>query len=257
MTPPNHSEPVVKVGSGKVYALFVWIVPLILVFIAGILLGYFYLLPRYFNVENTDTGAADIEALHQQIETIKEKNTKLVAALALTRRSAEIDAGAGKELLITLSDREKEMRELREELNFLKSMVSPEGAKAGIKIRGFVLRALDKPSQYSFKLVLVRADDNGQGKTAEGTVRIRVQGHLAGESKTLDWNEIVAPKTAKLKFSFQFFQRLKGALQFPEGFKPENILVKAEPHGELLPSIQQSYSWNSIFKEENNHVGKK
>lgn len=246
----HKPQPVVRIsrGEGEQSAL-AWIVPLLLLFIAAALLGYFYVLPKYSGHAIAAAKVANVEPLYQQIEALKEKNNSLIGELALARRSAEIDAEAGKKLLVTLSEREKEMRELKEELNFLKSMVSPEGARPGISIRSFTLSALDQRAHYAFKLVLIRVTEKGKSKAVKGTVKIRVQGRLNDESKALDWEDITTEEVDKLKFNFQFFQRVEGRLQFPEGFEPENILVKAELPGKKQPSIQQSYSWNSVLKK--------
>lgn len=249
MTKINKPQPVVTITRGDEPSALAWIIPLMLLFVTVALLAYFYVLPRYCGAAFADAQAADVEPLYRQIETLKEKNAGLIGELALARRSAQIDGKAGKELLIALSEREKEAHELKEELNFLKSMVSPEGAQPGVSIRSFTLRATDKPNRYPFKLVLIRVADKGKSKAIKGVVRVRVQGRLDDVSKALDWRNITAPETDELQFGFQFFQRLEGELRLPEGFEPEKILVKIESPGKKQPPVQQSYSWNSVLKE--------
>jgi len=234
-----------------------WIIPLTLIFLATVMFGYFYILPSYVNESIAKRDAMDVEPLYQKIDTLKKKNTRLIGELALARRSAEIDGGAAKELLITLSDREKEMRVLREELNFLKSMVSSKESMPGLNIRDFVLRELSKSGRYAFKLVLLQVENDDQAHVIKGSVKIRVQGRLKGKSKTLAWDGGAAPRVSELQFKFQFFQRLEGELLFPEGFEPENILVKAEPSGKSQSPFQKIYSWSSVYQESRSHVGKK
>jgi len=234
-----------------------WIIPLTLIFLASVMVGYFYILPNYVNESIAKRAAMDVEPLYQKINTLKKKNTHIIGELALARRSAEIDGGAAKELLITLSDREKEIRDLREELNFLKSMVSSKESTPGLNIRDFVLRELSKPGRYAFKLVLLQVGNDDQTHVIKGSVKIRVQGRLKGKGKTLAWEGGAAPGVSELQFKFHFFQRLEGELLFPEGFKPENILVKAEPSGKNQSPFQKIYSWSSVNQESRNHVGKK
>ncbi len=251
------SQSATKMSRENSQSVFVWGVPLTLILLAATVLGYFYILPAYIYEPIVETNPVDVEPLYQQIYTLQEENGDLIGALALARRSAEIDGGAAKELLITLSEREKEMRDLEEELNFLRSMVSPGEAKPGLGIRSFVLHALDKPGQYAFKLALVRLGEDGQADVTKGAVKIRVQGIQGGKNKTLSWKDVTAPETRELQFSFQFFQRLRGELNFAEGFEPQNILVKVEPSGKNQSPLQKIYSWSSIYQEGNNHVGKK
>jgi hypothetical protein len=237
--------------------VFVWIVPSFLLLIALVLLGYFYILPVYIDEPVIETNAVDVDPFYYQIEALKEKNIGLMGDLALAQRSAEIDSKAAKELLITLSEREKKMRKLKEELSLLRSMLSPEKITPGLGVRSFVLHALDKSGRFAFKLMLVRVGDSDPAEVTKGRIRIRVQGSQEGKNKTLDWEAIMVPGSSELKFRFQFFQRLKGTVSFPKGFKPENILVKAEPSEGKHLSFQKVYSWSSILKDGNYYVGKK
>jgi len=247
----QRPEPAVKIIRRNSQSALVWVVSLVLIFLTVGVLGYFYILPSYVMESAVTADAAVIDPLYQKIDTLQEKNTRLVSDLALARRSAEIDGEAAKELQVTLSEREKDMHDLKEELNFLKSMVSPDKAKRGFGIRSFVLRSLDKPGHYAFKLVLIRVDENDPVDITEGAVKIRVQGKLKGKNKTLSWGGITVPGTRELQFSFQFFQRLEGELSFLDGFEPENILVKVEPSGKNQSSFQKIYSWSSIYQEGN------
>ena len=224
-----------------------------LIFLVAVMFGYFYILPSYITESIAKRDAMDVAPLYQKIDTLKEKNTRLISELALARRSAEIDGGAAKELLITLSDREKKVRDLKEELNFLKSMLSSEECTPGLNIRDFVLRELSQSGRYAFKLVLLQVENDDQAQVIKGSVKIRVQGRLKGKSKTLAWEGGAAPKANELQFKFQFFQRLEGELLFPEDFKPENVLVKAEPSGKNQSPFQKIYSWSSVYQKRKNN----
>jgi hypothetical protein len=253
----DEPQPAIKVNRRSPQSVFAWIVPSFLLLIALMLLGYFYILPMYAEEPAVETNVVDVDPFYYQIETLKEKNIGLMGDLALAQRSAEIDSKAAKELLVTLSEREKEMRELKEELSLLRSMLSPEKTTSGLGVRSFVLHALDKPGRFAFKLMLIRVGDSDPAEVTRGRMIIRAQGSQGGKNKTLDWEAIMVPGSSELKFRFQFFQRLKGTVSFPEGFKPENILVKAEPLEEKHPSFQKVYSWSAILKDGNHYVGKK
>ncbi len=248
MSQPHRVKPTAKTGHGNLLSVLVWLAPLTLLLLTASVLGYFYVFPMpVLEKPVAKINPVEIEPLYRQINALQNKNNSLVGALALARRSAEIDAEAAKELQITLSEREKEMRDLREELNFLRSMVSPEETKPGLGIRSFVLRATGKSRHYAFKLVLIRVGKSDRVEVIKGLVKIRVQGREGGKHKTLSWEGMTASGTNRLRFNFQFFQRLSGELILPDNFEPENVLVKAEPSSQKYPPFQKIYAWASVY----------
>ncbi len=209
----------------------------------------------FFAQTSGGRNAGEVVELRQTVSDLREKNQALREQLAKAVRSSEIDSSAGKELMGTLALREKELLDLREELNFYKSMV--ESAKGDgpstISIRSFSVVTTDADRIFHYKLVLARVD--GKGKPVKGQVQLRLQGRKNGESATLEWQDLSSGSEAP-KFRFQFFQRLEGALEIPEGFEPEHILVKVMPSGKKQQSVQQSFSWNSVNEGIESNVGK-
>ncbi len=209
----------------------------------------------FFAQTSGGRNAGEVVELRQTVSDLREKNQALREQLAKAVRSSEIDSSAGKELMGTLALREKELLDLREELNFYKSMV--ESAKGDgpstISIRSFSVVTTDADRIFHYKLVLARVD--GKGKPVKGQVQLRLQGRKNGESATLEWRDLSSGSEAP-KFRFQFFQRLEGALEIPKGFEPEHILVKVMPSGKKQQSVQQSFSWNSVNEGIESNVGK-
>lgn len=254
----HRPKPVIKIVRGDEPSLWRWLGPLLVALLALFaLVGYLYLSPLLAQRDASGVTADEVQEMRGTITDLREKNQTLQEQLAMATRSSEIDSSAGKQLMGTLAAREKELLDLKEELNFYKSMVTVKGGKstASVSIRSFAIVPADKAGRYLYKLVLARVD--GKGKPVKGRAELRLQGRLGEESQILDWKKISPEDGRKPKFSFQFFQRLEGELLIPEGFEPENILVKVIPGGKKQQSVQQSFSWNSVNKGSEEDAGKK
>lgn len=242
-------KPVIKIYRDERNPLWRWLgVSLGLVVVVS-LIGSFY----FFSNEHAGRGS-EVESLRALAERLETENRALQAQLAQAERSSAIDRSAVKDLMTTLASREKELAKLREDLTFYKRMVTAGGksGESSIGIRSFQLKAGAKSGQYRYELVVARV--NGKGKAVKGRVELRLQGEQGDESKTLSWDEI-SLSGKKPRFKFQFFQKLEGVLQVPDGYKPEHILVRVVPEGKKQQAIQQSFSWNSVLTRMEEHAG--
>ncbi len=244
-------RPVIRIYREDEHSVWRWLGPLAAVFV--LLLGVVGYL--FFAQTGAGKNTGEAARLRQAISDLRQENQTLREQLARAVRSSEIDSSAGKELVTTLALREKELLDLREELNFYKSMVESDSkdGPSTISIRSFLVAPTDAERSFHYKLVLARVD--GKGKPVKGQVQLRLQGRKNGESATLEWRDL-SSESELPKFRFQFFQRLEGALEIPEGFEPEHILVKIKPNGKKQQSVQQSFSWNSVNEGIESNVGK-
>ncbi len=247
-------RPVVRIYRNDEPSVWRWLGPLLAAFVVLLGVGG-YLLMSSLAGDGQGLSAAEARELRRTIDDLKTQNQVLREQLARAVRSSEIDSKAGAELMTTLARREKELLDLREELNFYKSMVSSEkkGGTSSISIRSFSLVPADGEGRFHYKLVVARVD--GKGKVVKGRIQLRLQGREKGESRTLEWKDISSGGDMP-RFKFQFFQALEGELTIPAGFEPEHILVKVVPDGKKQQSVQQSFSWNSVNEGKKSDIGK-
>ncbi len=239
-------NPVVRIEVAEEDVRGGWWVPVLLALLATLAVLTYIFWPAIREVWATPRGEEpDSAALLQRIEALERENDALRKELAFARRSSEIDKKANVALVDALSDREKQAAETKQELSFYKKIVSEENVAEGIEIRSFSLAPVGD-GKFTYKLVLNKKSSRKK-QPVRGNVEFRVQGRKAGKSVTLGWREIRGKQKRTPHFRFQYFQKLEGTLSFPEGFAPENILVKVEASGSSQP-IQQSYSWNAVVK---------
>ncbi|MBD3618355.1 MAG: hypothetical protein HUJ28_02655 [Chromatiales bacterium] len=196
-----------------------------------------------------DARSADehLLALRERVDYLTRQNRELTQQVAQLERSRVIEAEAATQVSTALSAMETEMLELREELSFYRSIVSPSKMEPGLHIQRLELERGEAEGEYHYKLVLTLV--RGNNRVARGTVDMRVSGQIGGESRTLGLAEI--DPGAELRFSFKYFQSLEGTLLLPAGFQPRKLEVKVDASDRRLDDIDTSYDWNVILTGEN------
>ncbi len=248
----QYQKPVIKIQHNESSANIWWILllPVLLGAIAG---GYF------LGVKSSDTLTfmpTNILAEDQSdnnnnslLQPLKEENKKLLIQVAKLERMSAIDKTASVSTQQGLVEKENEIKKLEEELSFYKSIISPEEGETGLTIHSFNLTRGSAAGLKQFHLVLTQIA--GGGKQAKGTIIFRLQGKQDGTDKLLEWWDIRSDNTQQMpSFKFKYFQRIKGILKIPAGFVPDNVLVKILPENTKLNSAQQSYTWNTVTKED-------
>lgn len=241
-----------RIERGPRRSVWGWLLPLLLVVMLAFVAAFIWLRPMleqmHFPTGDDRSAHLVIEELKLEVTELREKNTELERELAFVKRSSLIDKEANSDLTQSLADQQKHVLQTTEELNFYKNIVSEDNGSQAVSIRSFDITKSAQSDLFKFKLVVTRS--GAKKKTIKGNLELRVQGKQGDLSKTLDWKKIRANKKKSLAFSFQYFQTIERDLRFPQGFVPENVLVKVVPSGKL-ESVQQSYSWNSVVKEVN------
>ena len=247
-------KPVVTIYRGVRSSAHWWVLLLsLLVFIAAGVLTYlaWFRAPSPLGALIGDEKPIDA-TLQQKVAFLEQKNDELARELAMVKRNNDIDDKANGRLVQTLAERESEAQDLQERLSVCEALIAVDDSKGGLAIHNLAIIPLQEDRQYLLKMSLT---NNQVGKrSVKGAVLVQIQGKLRGEAKTLEWNQVAVTDKKQFEFNFQYFVRLEGALQLPDGFEPENVVVKAKP-GAGGAAAQQSFSWNAVEKRLTSHVG--
>ena len=196
--------------------------------------------------------ADQLQTYRERVAYLEQQNRRLTQQLALFERSEGIDSEATAQLSSALEAMETEMLELREELAFYRSIVSPSKMEPGLHVQSFELEPGEVEGRYHYKLVLTLV--RGNNRVARGGVEMRVAGEADGEPRTLTLSEL-DPGTKELKFSFKYFQSIEGSLTLPAGFVPRKVELKVDASDRRLDDIEKSYEWNTTLMGETRDVG--
>jgi hypothetical protein len=186
----------------------------------------------------------EMEALVGQIGILNARINELMSENAHLASSSEIDATASKQVSEKLSQLNDEMLELKEELVFYRSLLSPEQMEPGLQILGIQMVKDGSSNAYNYKIVLTQRHNSSQFAT--GNVNVQVNGLQSGRETLLDLAEVTSSSDNKMSFRFKNFQSLEGKLVLPEDFQPKDVLVNVSPTTRGIKQIERSYEWNTI-----------
>jgi len=179
--------------------------------------------------------------LQKELGELLALNSELQAQVSRSQRSAQVDREAKVELAKEVKDFHDQQAELREELSFYKSIISPDEGKAGLRIYGFsVMQATG--SLYHYKLVLIQSGKSDN--LVQGSVKIVVKGILQDKEKNLDLGEIQVAESGQLSYKFRYFQELSGSLRLPENYIPREVKVRLIPRsGKKSNKPVRTFDW--------------
>lgn len=186
-----------------------------------------------------------IQILNGRIAELEGKNVDLLQSSVALERASQIDVKARQEVAQKLEKVNEEMLELKEELVFYRSLLSPSEQDPELRIQSFQLIGDIKSQQYSYKLVLAQLRKHD--KFAYGTVNLYLQGTDA-DNKVRNYQfKDLSDDKKEVQFNFKYFQNIEGSLTLPENFKPEEIRINVVPKGRNLQSLEQAYEWNVVI----------
>jgi hypothetical protein len=186
----------------------------------------------------------DIETLVEQMSILNARIDELMSENAHLASSSEIDATANKEVGETLTMLNDEMLELKEELVFYRSLLSPAELEPGVQILGIQMIKDGSSNAYNYKIVLTQRHNGNQFVT--GDVDVQVNGLQSGKTMRLDLAEVTNSSGNEMSFRFKSFQSLEGRLVLPEDFQPRDVLVNVNPTTRGIKQIERNYEWNTI-----------
>ncbi len=172
---------------------------------------------------------------------IRDENERLKASIAKFERQLQVNQIAYEKLTSQLSESSSYINELREDLDFYQSIISPQDNKAGVRIQAIQIARPQNLTAYRYRLTVVQALKHET--SVSGKASIFLEGINAGQEVMLD-----ITKAAELpsKLTFRYFQILEGRFELPGGFEPTGILVKvvSTPAGKSKKSeIERRFNW--------------
>lgn len=195
-----------------------------------------------------------------ELEKLREERRRLTRELRAARdelaglrgrstfeaRSCEVDVQACEAVRGTVAGLEAEAADLREQLAFYRSIVSPEQARAGVRVMRVALRPGAVEGVWRYDLVLVQP--MRRDRTATGTYDLQLEGLVGPQMQTLGLDALLAGEASEHAFSFRSFQEFGGELRLPSGFLPSRLTVTLQVQdGKNGPlEVSESFDWSRV-----------
>jgi len=233
---------VVQVINNRLFRVLLGIGLFAGVFTAGIVWSSLDNVEQRRNYLSAIDQAARLSAKNAQLE---KENRALNARIAGFERKLQVNQIAYDKLTGQLSESASYINELREDLDFYQSIISPQDNKAGVRVQAFTVEP-SKKGGFNYRTTVVQAlkHDN----SVVGSAEVSFEGDLAGRQVRIRLDDIGDPPS---KLSFRYFQVLEGGFNFPNGFTPERIriqLITSQSGKSKKNKIESVYEWDRILR---------
>ena len=189
-------------------------------------------------------AAAYIEDLELQIADLKLQYTESQRQTAMLERNSTIDGGASEQLKISLSEAQAESLELKKELTFYKSIITPGDTKRSLMIQTIHLKDGANTGDYQYQIMVSQRGRND--RFARGSIDVVLGGTEAGQAKVIKLSEVSKDAKNPIKFGFKYFQKFGGTITLPAAFQPEFMRVKVKPKSGKIDPIDEQFSWADL-----------
>jgi hypothetical protein len=181
-------------------------------------------------------------ALREEVDSLQRTNFELREKVAVLQRSAEIDRRASLEVRDEFADLQGELTELRNELQFYRSIVAPGDARAGLKVQRLRVEPGESAGSFRFSVTLVQVKHND--RYVRGAMEIELEGEEDGVTKLLSLPNLVKGEAGDMNYRFRYFQRFDSEIELPERFHPRRVHVRLKPSGKgQPPGIEEVMEW--------------
>lgn len=181
------------------------------------------------------------ETLRGQVKQLERELKDARQELVLHQTAVEVSQQAQNSIRQELKSYHAQVAELDASVEFYKSIMSPESSELGLRVDNVAIVAAEAPQEYSIKLMI--GQFGGDHTPVQGRVLLSVKGEQQGKSVTLD-NAAVLKQESDLRFSFRYFQELKGSLALPEDFEPRQVQVQVVPNSRQLKNVEHQFDWS-------------
>jgi len=192
------------------------------------------------------------DELQQQLEDARGEITENQRQAAMLERNNMIDGDVSEQLKESLTQAQAEVLELKKELTFYKSIVTPEQTKRSVAIQTIQLKE-DEQGRYQYKIMVSQRGQNSS--FVRGSIDVSIIGEQQGQVTTLKLASVSKEGKKQTRFGFKYFQKFEGTLTLPESFRPDNMRVKVRPRSSRIDPIDEQFAWADLTAGGAQHVG--
>jgi len=211
----------------------------VIVFFASILSTYYYGKSQYGNLLRLEQR--DGLDLKQRHDRLRERHEGVQNSLAQFERQLQVDKSAYEELSKELELSNRQLSDLRSELKFYRSIISPEGSPRGARVQDFKIYPGKDVSRFVFKLVLIQPMQDS--KELSGKLGFEIRG-TQGEETAVIKNPM--PDVARVPVRFKFFQNVNGEFVLPAGFAPSEVRVNLKVGKKNVLDQKKWWQWSEV-----------
>jgi hypothetical protein len=184
------------------------------------------------------TGS-DIAEVKEHITTLTDENRGMKTNLEVARgamverdRQLQIEKAAQAELARTVAQLQDENAALKEDLGFLRNIMSSGATPEGLGISNLKIERDGKPNEFRYRMLLTQGGQRKQD--FKGRIQVLARVAKDGNVTTMTFPDPAAGEAAG-GVDFRFYQKVEGRFAIPEGtvLKGADVRVLAVPGGQV------------------------
>lgn len=192
---------------------------------------------------DVDSYEKRIAELGDQLELAQSEIAESEMRSAMLERNSQITGDASADLKQTLENVQFEALELKKELSFYKSIVSPEQTKRAVAIQTIQLDE-DGAGGYKYRIMVSQRGRND--RFVRGTLNVSLTGSQDGDATTIPLGNVSKEANKPFKMGFKYFQNFEGTMKLPATFKPENMRVQVRPSIKSIDRVDETFAWTDL-----------
>ncbi|HEX9390615.1 MAG TPA: DUF6776 family protein [Usitatibacteraceae bacterium] len=171
------------------------------------------------------------EEAQQQLGTLTEENRNLQKAYENTRSllneqggQLRVEKAAQAELARSVAQLQEENASLKEDLGFLRNIMSSGSVPEGLAIANFKVEPDALPNEYRYRLLLTQGGQRKQDFKGKIQVIARVQD--SAQQTTLSFPQDADLRSPGSELEFRYYQKIDGRFKIPEGAQLKSVQVR-------------------------------
>ena len=179
------------------------------------------------------------EEAKQQIDSLGEENRRMKREIEVARsslverdRQLQIEKASQTELARSVAQLQEENASLKEDLGFLRRLMSSGATPEGIGVSDLKIEREGTSNEYRYRMLLTQGGQRKQD--FKGRVQLVARMAQGATTTTATHPDPAIPETATA-FEFRFYHKVEGKFRVPEGttLRSVDVRVLAVPGGQV------------------------
>ena len=181
---------------------------------------------------NRDEARQRMGSLTEENRILKRDLEAAKGALIERERQLQIDRASQSELARNVAQLQEENAGLKEDLGFLRNVMSSGATPEGVGLSNLKIEPDGKPSQYRYRMVLTQGGQRKQD--FKGRLQLLARAQQGGNVTTFTYPDVAAGETENV-VDFRFYQKVEGHFRLPEDavLRSVEVRVLAVPGGQV------------------------
>lgn len=180
---------------------------------------------------NRDEARQQILALTEENAALRRELEAMKLNAGTNERQLQIEQSAQRELARSVAQLQDENASLKEDLGFLRNIMSSGASPEGVSVSDLKLERDGTPQEYRYRMLLTQGGQRKQD--FKGRVQILARVMQGNTPNTLTFPDPASGDSGA--FEFRFYHKVEGRFALPEGavLKSVDVRVLAVPGGQV------------------------